>query len=39
MLRILPTAAITARILVTARMIIIKPCSLLQDKKLANTKK
>ena len=39
MLRILPTAAITARILVTARMMIIKPCLLLQHKKLANTKR
>ena len=39
MLRILPTVAITARMLVTARIMIIKPCSLLQHRKLANKKK
>ena len=39
MLRILPTAAITVRMLVTAIMMIIKPCSILQHKKLANLKR
>ena len=39
MLRVLPTAAITARILVTARMMIIRPCLLLQHKRLTNTKR
>ena len=39
MLRILTAAKITARMLVTARMMIIKPCLLLQHKKLANAKR
>ena len=39
MLRIIPTAAITARMLVTARMMITKPFSLLQRKKFTNTKR
>ena len=39
MLRVLPTAAITARMLVTARIIIIRSCSLLHYKKLTNTKR
>ena len=38
MLRVLSTAAITARKLVTVRMMIIRSCSLLQHKKLTNTK-
>ena len=39
MFRVLPTATITATMLVTTRIIIIKPCSLLQYKKLTNTKR
>ena len=39
MLSVLPTAAITARVLVIATMMIIRPRSLLQYKKLTNTKK
>ena len=38
MLRVLPTAAITASMLVTA-MMIIRPHPLLQHKKLTNTKR
>ena len=38
MLRVLTTVAITARMLVTARMMIVRPCSLLQHKKWTNTK-
>ena len=39
MLRVLPTAAITAKMLVTAIMMITRPCSLLQHKKLTNIKR
>ena len=39
MLRVLTTAAITASMLVTARMMTVRPCPLLQHKKLTNTKR
>ena len=39
MLRVLLTAAITARLLVTAAVMIVRPCSLLQHKKLTKIKR
>ena len=39
MFKLLPKAAITAKMLVTATMMIIRPCSLLQHKKQKNTKR
>ena len=39
MLRVLSTAAITARMLVTARFMVNRSCSLLQHKKLRNKKR
>ena len=38
-LTVLPTAAITTRMLVTAKIMRIRPCLLLQHKKLTNTKR
>ena len=39
MLRVLPTVGITVRMIVTAAIMIIRPCSLLQHKKKTDNHK